>query len=65
MTLPILNPEDEDRAGLAAWGTVGAYNPSGEERSCSLNAFNRVYDELKGIFEKMPAKSIEFFVTRD
>ena len=65
MTLPIWNPEDEDRAGLAAWDTVGAYNPSGEERSCSLNAFDRVYDELKGIFSKMPAKAVEFFVARD
>ena len=67
MTLPIWNPEDEDRAGLAAWDTVGAYNaPTGEERSCcSFAAFNREYEELKAIFEKMPAKSIEFFVTRD
>jgi len=65
MTLPILYPEDEDRAGLAAWGTVGAYNPTGEARSCSFAAFNREYDELKSIFSKMPAKSIEFFVAHD
>ena len=65
MTLPIRNPEDEARAGLAAWGTVGAYNPSEQERSCSLNAFNREYEELKAIFEKMPQKAVEFFVTRD
>ena len=65
MTLPIRYPEDEDRAGLAAWDTVGAYNaPTGEERSCSFAAFNREYDELKGIFEKMPPKAVEFFVTR-
>jgi len=65
MTLPIWNPKDEDRAGLAAWDTVGAYNaPTGEERSCSFAAFNREYEELKAIFEKMPAKSIEFFITR-
>ena len=65
MSLPIWNPEDEDRAGLAAWDTVGAYNPSGEERSCSFDAFNREYDELKAIFSKMPANTIEFFVMRD
>ena len=66
MTLPIWNPKDEDRAGLAAWDTVGAYNaPTGEERSCSFAAFNREYDELKAIFEKMPQKAVEFFVTRD
>ena len=65
MTLPIWNPEDEDRAGLAAWDTIGVYNaPTGEERSCSFAAFNREYDELKAIFEKMPQKAVEFFVTR-
>ena len=66
MTLPIWNPKDEDRAGLAAWDTVGAYNaPTGEERSCcSFAAFNREYEELKAIFEKMPQKAVEFFITR-
>ena len=65
MILPIWNPEDEDRAGLAAWDTVGAYNaPTGEERSCSFAAFNREYEELKAIFEKMPQKAVEFFITR-
>jgi len=65
MTLPIWNPKDEDRAGLAAWDTVGAYNaPTGEECSCSFAVFNREYEELKAIFEKMPQKAVEFFVTR-
>ena len=64
MTLPIWNAEDEDRAGLAAWDTVGAYNaPTGEECSCSFAVFNREYEELKAIFEKMPQKAVEFFVT--